>query len=92
VWIDEQWLIDQGVTQWTELPLWRALPTAWSMATDRAEAAGLRCSPLAETVADTWVWLQDGGRVVEHERTAEHGLAPDRETALLAAWEQYSRR
>ncbi|MFI5708982.1 NAD-dependent epimerase/dehydratase family protein [Kribbella sp. NPDC051620] len=39
VWVEEQWLIDQGVTQWTELPLWRALPTAWSMATNRAESS-----------------------------------------------------
>lgn len=90
-WVDEQWLIDQGVTQWTELPLWRALPTAWSMATDRAESAGLRCRPLRETVADTWAWLQAGGRSVEHERTAQHGIAAERETALLAAWNRRHR-
>lgn len=91
IWIDEQWLIDQGVTQWTELPLWRALPTAWLMATDRAEAAGLRCRPLADTVADTWKWLQGDGRSIEHERAAEHGLDPDREAALLRAWDRHNR-
>ncbi|GAA1696333.1 NAD-dependent epimerase/dehydratase family protein [Kribbella yunnanensis] len=88
VWVEEEWLIDQGITQWTELPLWRALPTAWSMATDRAEAVGLRCRPLRQTVADTWAWMQAGGRSVEHERTAEHGLTTEREAELLAAWDR----
>jgi 2'-hydroxyisoflavone reductase len=85
-WVGEQWLIEQGVRQWTEIPLWRALPTAWSMSTTRAQAAGLECRPLHETVADTWAWLQSGGRPVSHERSPEHGLAPDREKALIDAW------
>lgn len=85
-WVDEQWLIDQGVRQWTEIPLWRALPTAWSMSTTRAQAAGLVCRPLRDTVADTWAWLQSGGRPVSHERSPEHGLTPEREKELLAAW------
>ncbi len=27
----------------------------------RALAAGLRCRPVEQTVADTWRWLQDEG-------------------------------
>ncbi|QNE18234.1 NAD-dependent epimerase/dehydratase family protein [Kribbella qitaiheensis] len=88
VWADEEWLIEQGVRQWTEIPLWRALPTAWSMSTSKAEAAGLRCRSIRETAVDTWAWMQDGGRAVDHERTAEHGISVERETALLAAWRQ----
>lgn len=90
VWADEHWLVEQGVTQWTELPLWRALPTAWSMDTGRARAAGFRARPLLDTVRDTWAWLQDGGRPVEHERFAEHGIAPEREERLLAEWARVS--
>lgn len=26
-WVDENWLVEQGIQQWTDLPLWRALPT-----------------------------------------------------------------
>jgi 2'-hydroxyisoflavone reductase len=33
----------------------------WRVAADRAAAAGLRCRPVAETVADVWAWLRDGG-------------------------------
>jgi nucleoside-diphosphate-sugar epimerase len=86
VWADEDWLVEQGVTQWTELPLWRNAAAPWGMNVDRALAAGLRCRPLSETVADTWAWLNAGGRGVDHERSAEHGMAPAREAALIGRW------
>jgi 2'-hydroxyisoflavone reductase len=86
VWVDEDWLVDQGVVQWTELPLWRNAAAPWGMKVDRAHAAGLRCRPLAETVDDTWAWLRDGGRAVDHERFAEHGIAAEKESALIARW------
>ena len=86
IWADEDWLVGQGVTQWTELPLWRNAAAPWAMNTDRARAAGLQCRPLAETVADTWAWLRAGGRAVTHERFTEHGMAPDREAMLIRRW------
>ena len=86
VWADEKWLSQQGVTQWTELPLWRDAAAPWSMSTGRAQSAGLRCRPLADTVHDTWMWLRDGGRPVPHERFAEHGIDPVKEAALIARW------
>src|SRR5690606_3750118 len=92
VWADEQWLVEQGVTQWTELPLWRALPTAWSMDTGRAQAAGFQARPLLDTVRDTWAWLEAGGHPVEHERFAEHGIDSAREERLLTEWERVSSR
>jgi 2'-hydroxyisoflavone reductase len=84
-WIDDSWLADQDVAQWTELPLWRVPPGTWAMDTKRAEAAGLVCRSLSETVGDTWAWLSSGGRPVEHERDAEHGIDPGKEAALLNA-------
>ncbi len=54
---------------------------------DRAEAAGLRCRPLGETVRDTWDWLVEGSGAVLHERQGEHGITPDKEAQLLTAWE-----
>jgi len=86
VWVDEKWLVRQGVTQWTELPLWRDAAAPWEMKVGRAEAAGLRCRPLADTVHDTWAWLRDGGRPVPHERFAEHGIDPGKEAALIGRW------
>ncbi|MBB5829527.1 nucleoside-diphosphate-sugar epimerase [Micromonospora carbonacea subsp. aurantiaca] len=83
VWVDEDWLVAQGVTQWTELPLWRNAAAPWGMSVDRAVATGLRTRPLAETVLDTWEWLAGGGQPVAHERFAEHGIAPEWEAALI---------
>jgi 2'-hydroxyisoflavone reductase len=87
VWVDEDWLVQRGVVQWTELPLWRNAAAPWAMDTSHAQAAGLVCRRLSATVADTWAWLRSGGRPVEHERFAEHGIDPRREAALLAEWD-----
>jgi nucleoside-diphosphate-sugar epimerase len=84
-WVPSDVLLAHGVRQWTELPLWRTAPGAWAVDAGRAHAAGLRCRPLAETVADTWAWLRNGGAPVAHPRWSEHGIAPEKEAAVLAA-------
>ncbi|MDT0441226.1 NAD-dependent epimerase/dehydratase family protein [Streptomyces johnsoniae] len=84
-WVPDQTLIEHGVRQWAELPLWRTSVGAWAVDSTRAQAAGLRCRPLAETVADTWAWLREGGAPVEHPRWVEHGIALEKEARILAA-------
>ncbi|MFJ6571210.1 NAD-dependent epimerase/dehydratase family protein [Streptomyces sp. NPDC091292] len=84
VWAPDGLLVGQGVRQWTELPLWRTHAGVWSVDSAGAEAAGLRCRPLAETVAATWEWLQGGGTAVQHPRWAEHGITGAREEGILA--------
>jgi 2'-hydroxyisoflavone reductase len=88
-----RWVPEAALTEvagWTELPLWlppEEFPGTWAVGTARAQAAGLRCRPIAATVADTWAWLRDGG---EDELDAWHaevrptGLTPEREAELLA--------
>jgi nucleoside-diphosphate-sugar epimerase len=88
-WVDDVFLVAEGVQQWTELPLWRTAPGTWAVSSMRAQAAGLRCRPLAETVRDTWAWLRAGGRASADAQYGEreHGLTPAREEALLAEWD-----
>jgi 2'-hydroxyisoflavone reductase len=80
-----------GVEPWDELPLWIPEATGagtWAVGTERAQAAGLRCRPVEETVADTWAWLRNGGEAELSPWRAEHrprGLSPERERELLAA-------
>lgn len=93
VWVDPGWLSQHGVSQWTELPLWRTRPGVWRVDNTRAEKAGLRCRPLPETVADTWGWMTGGGTAVKEERgeaarAAEHGLSTAREADLLRLWQE----
>lgn len=85
VWVPDEILLDRGVRQWTELPLWRTHPGVWRIDSSGAYARGLRCRPLAETVADTWRWMQGGGVPVQHPRWAEHGIDPAKETQVLTA-------
>jgi nucleoside-diphosphate-sugar epimerase len=87
-WItDEQWLVAQGVRQWTELPLWRTYPGAWAVDSSRARAAGLHSRPLRSTVTDTWEWVHPGEPSVAHERAFEQGIDPDKENAILGIWD-----
>lgn len=88
VWVDERFLLAQGVRPFVELPLWapESQETAnfWTASTEKAVLAGLRSRPVAETVADTWAWLRE---IPEAERNyGGHGIDPGKEGAILAAW------
>jgi 2'-hydroxyisoflavone reductase len=90
-WVDEQFLLDAGVAPWSELPLWiPELDPSFAgfelVSSARASAAGLRCRPIAATVADTLDWL--AARPADHEWRA--GLSAAREAELLAAWRAHS--
>jgi 2'-hydroxyisoflavone reductase len=90
-WIPDDVLEAHEVEAWSELPLWIPEASAagtWGIGTERAQAAGLRCRPVAETVADTWAWLRDGGETELSDWRADHrprGLSAEREGELLAA-------
>jgi 2'-hydroxyisoflavone reductase len=79
-WASEDFLLENEVGQWMEVPLWLAgLEMAYADRVDvsRAVAEGLRFRPLADTVRAT----------LEHAETADAaGLAPEREAALLEQW------
>jgi 2'-hydroxyisoflavone reductase len=86
--VDSDWLHEQGVEAWTEVPLWiraEEAPSVFAHDNRAAQVAGLRWRPLAATVADTWAWqCAVPGGWTPGARTP--GLAPDRERELLAAW------
>jgi 2'-hydroxyisoflavone reductase len=78
-WVDEAWLLAEGVEPWRDLPVW--IPAGdpdmrWFQRADvsRAVGAGLTFRPLAQTARDTPDW------------TGGAGLTPEREAELLAAW------
>ncbi len=91
-WVPDEALQAAEVEAWTEVPLWipeAEAPGAFRIDASRAAAAGLRCRPVAETVADVWAWLRAGGPDVEGDAwLSEHaatGLPPEREREVLAA-------
>jgi 2'-hydroxyisoflavone reductase len=87
IWVKDEILLNQGVRQWTELPLWRTYPGTWQVSAAKATVYGLSCRPLEQTVADTWRWLSSGGASIGHERAAELGITPEKESTVLRAWQ-----
>jgi 2'-hydroxyisoflavone reductase len=82
VWVPSERLVEAGVGEWMELPLWIAAPEFAAMQqadVAKAVAEGLTFRPLAETVRDTLAW--DAER--EQPRAEGVGLAPERERELL---------
>lgn len=88
-WTDPDTILAAGVEPWTDLPVW--LPagelhdTLHQGDVGKALAAGLRCRPVGETVADTWTWLKSiGGVAPRRPDRPPVGLAPEVEARLLA--------
>jgi 2'-hydroxyisoflavone reductase len=83
VWVSEDFLEENGVEPFTELPLWVPRGSGAILAVDcgRAIAAGLTFRSVSETITDVLEW--DRTRA-ETELAA--GLKPERERELLSAW------
>lgn len=100
VWVDEPFLLEQGVEPWMELPLWlpESMNSLMTMNIRRALDAGLTFRPLAETARDTLVWdrsrpAEDRGKPARLSTglRKQTGLTAQKEAALLQAWRSRER-
>lgn len=87
-WVDEAWLLAQGVQPWSDLPVWLPRALAGMHRTDisRALASGFVSRPLSETLADTAAWATD------QQPPAGVGLPAAQEAELLSAWRSHNTR
>jgi nucleoside-diphosphate-sugar epimerase len=91
-WVDEEFLLQEQVTAWSEMPLWlpeQAAPYLKGFMfinCDKAVAAGLRHRPLNETIRDTLTWYR-ANRL--NERLLA-GIEPEKERAVLRKWKDLS--
>ena len=80
IWVDGEFLFEQGVEQWMGLPMWMH-EEEWKgihqADVSRAIAAELTFRPVEETIRAT---------LDQAETTDEAGLTSEREAELLAAW------
>ncbi|MEP6696961.1 MAG: reductase [Pseudonocardiales bacterium] len=89
VWVDDAFLISQEVEPWVELPFWlpqEFCPGAEDIDTSAAQAAGLSCRPVPETVRDTWAWLRDSGSPPHRPDRRLPGIEDNRERSVIFAW------
>ncbi|MFD0026140.1 NAD-dependent epimerase/dehydratase family protein [Streptomyces sp. NPDC058382] len=87
-WTDTEAILAAGVEPWNDLPVWVPPGELYDGLhqgdAGRAYAAGLRCRPVAETVADTWAWLCElGGTAPQRPDRPTLGLDPRTEAKLL---------
>jgi 2'-hydroxyisoflavone reductase len=89
VWIANDFLEQQSVAPWQDMPVW--LPPVGENAAgaqtsaSRALKAGLRITDIERTVRDTLAWHL--GRPQNERMKLKAGIAPEKEKAVLAAWE-----
>jgi len=87
VWTPAERIAQAGIAPWTELPIW--VPPEGDLAglhagdVSAAMRHGLRCRSVADTVADTWTWLQAEGDPPSLS-DGSIGLDARRETQVLA--------
>ncbi|MFJ9152710.1 NAD-dependent epimerase/dehydratase family protein [Streptomyces sp. NPDC102270] len=93
-WTDPDIVLGAGIAPWTDLPVWVPPDTDLHTTlhggdTSRAAAAGLRCRPVTETVADTWKWLLGiGGVAPQRPDRPVVGIDEETEAKALAAGER----
>jgi 2'-hydroxyisoflavone reductase len=86
-WVDEPFLLEQGVGPWMELPLW--IPTEGKSDSNRvnnekAISVGLTFRPAAVTAKDTIDWFKE--KWPQGRDRWRAGLKPEKEQQVLAAW------
>lgn len=84
--VDEQFLLDNNVGPWMELPLWipsEGKTDVQRASNEKAVSVGLTFRPAAVTAMDTLNWAK-AQRPQDREWGA--GLKPEKEQQVLAAW------
>ena len=88
-WVEESFLIEQGVGPWMELPLWipaEGNPNGHSSNNDKATGVGLTFRPVAVTAMDTIKWFKEKWPNGRDKWRA--GLKAETEQQVLKAWHE----
>lgn len=89
-WVDDDFLVQEKVAGWTEVPLWMPeedtlhLKGFMFINCDKAVAAGLSFRPLNDTIKEIQTWRETNG--LNEELKA--GIDPDKEQRLLRKWHE----
>lgn len=89
VWVDENFLLQEGVAPWTDLPLWvpstdPAFAGFYNININKALKAGLNFRPLSQTVSETLAWAKSRPK----SRKFKVGIDIATETELLLKYQR----
>jgi len=86
-WVTEDFLTQQKVEAWSDMPVWAGREGGLARAKiDRALGKGLTFRPLAETARDTLTWFKSLPQ--DRQSKLRAGLTPEREAEVLSAWKK----
>src|SRR5260370_26161040 len=86
-WVTEDFLTQQKVEPWSDMPVWAGKESGTAHAKiDRALSKGLTFQPLAETARDTLAWFKSLPQ--DRQSKLRAGLTAAREAEVLTAWKQ----
>jgi 2'-hydroxyisoflavone reductase len=89
-WVDEDFLLQEKVAAWSEMPLWMPVEAAPHMkgfmftSCDKAVAAGLSFRPLSDTSKDLLAWRETNCP----DESLKAGIDSERERILLHKWHE----
>ena len=85
-WVTAEFMLEQGIEPWTEMPIWISpeMYGFYGFDTSKAQAAGLTCRPISETVADTWTSILSEPQSVLPPGRIPPGLDREKELNILA--------
>jgi 2'-hydroxyisoflavone reductase len=89
IWVNSDFLTQQGISPWSDMPVW-VPPTGdtagfTSKSIRHALDQGLTFRPLSDTARDTFAWFKR--QPAARQASLHAGLKPERESAVLAAWQ-----
>ena len=87
VWANEEFLTQQKVEPWSDMPVWAGKESGIAKTKiDKALGKGLTFRALAETARDTLTWFKSLPQ--DRQSKLRAGLTPEREAEVLAAWKK----
>ena len=86
-WVPFEFLREQGVRPWSEMPAWLPNDPISFVSVERAVAAGLTYRPLAETARATLQFHKS--RPQERQNDKQAGISPEKEREVQAAWHSH---
>ncbi|MDJ0655371.1 MAG: NAD-dependent epimerase/dehydratase family protein [Xanthomonadales bacterium] len=89
-WIEKDFIYQQGIRAFNELPLWipkEEDPGFFGISSEKAQQAGMRFRPHQETVAAAWNWYRSAFFKDTQFPHNGWGISRQREERLLHAWQ-----